>query len=77
MKSTICPYDSKVICFYLAPENRTAIYECCDCAHFNPQKSKMVNPSEKRSSIGCLIAGITLIVGLLVLIGFLIHQIRP
>ena len=82
MKNTICPYNEKIICSMIDPENRKdGYYPCADCEHYpyqpdTPESVKLETKSVLKA--GALIL-LVMIGGFLALWGLseFIKSLRP
>jgi hypothetical protein len=74
-KTNKCPYSKNVVCEYMDVEAQE-YPPCHDCPHYFP-KPHMDDPVDGRKTIGCLLAGIAILSGLLALTGWIIHTLRP
>jgi hypothetical protein len=76
MKNTMkCPYDPNVICSYVEQLSRDSVnHECCDCPHYVPPSSKDTIDGVK--TVGCLIAGIIMLIIGLFVAGWIIQSLR-
>lgn len=69
-----CPHNPEITCAYLEQYD-PVVYSCGECTHYKATIADN-DPIGGGSLIGCLLIGITLAIGFLVLAGHIIHQLR-
>ncbi len=77
MKDTQCPYKPNVICAYR--ERSKSGIECDECPNYDPNavKHKSEPSLSGPKALGCLFAGISLVIIFLAVLSWIIQSLRP